>query len=193
RHFDGQRLFVAGFARLDLAARAGLRLFGTRRLQSQMFWLVVLGLLAGAAPLWVPGVSWGDRERVPASPEFVMFWLIGMACAIGAAAQAKYHRLAALTMMAVAGVATALSFVWFSAPDLALTQLTVEVVTTVLFLLGLRWLPKRIVVDSDRVELRARTRRARDLVLAIVVGAGTAALSYAMLTREAPQSISPFL
>jgi multisubunit Na+/H+ antiporter MnhB subunit len=28
-------------------------------------------------------------------------------------------------------------------PDLALTQLVVEVVTTILILLGLRWLPKR--------------------------------------------------
>ena len=37
-----------------------------------------------------------------------------------------------------------ITFVWFSAPDLALTQLTVEVVTTVLMLLGLRWLPKRV-------------------------------------------------
>jgi multicomponent K+:H+ antiporter subunit A len=36
-----------------------------------------------------------------------------------------------------------LTFLWFSAPDLALTQLVVEVVTTVLILLGLRWLPKR--------------------------------------------------
>ncbi len=193
RHFDGERLFVAGFARLDLAARAGLRLFGTRRLQAQLFWLIVLALLAGAAPLWGPGVSWGDRERVPASPEFVMFWLIGMVCAIGAAAQAKYHRLAALTMMAVAGVATALSFVWFSAPDLALTQLTVEVVTTVLFLLGLRWLPKRIEVYArDLATVRARIRRVRDFILAAVTGTGLAVLSYAMLTRPAPQSISPF-
>ncbi len=193
RHFDGQRLFVAAFARLDLAARAGLRLFGTRRLQPQMLALIVLGFLAGAAPLWATGVSWGDRTRVPASPEFVMFWLIGMACAIAAAAQAKYHRLAALTMMSVAGISTALSFVWFSAPDLALTQLTVEVVTTVLFLLGLRWLPKRIEVYArDLATVRARVRRVRDFILAAVVGTGLAVLSYAMLTRTAPQSISPF-
>jgi multicomponent K+:H+ antiporter subunit A len=36
-----------------------------------------------------------------------------------------------------------MTFLWFSAPDLALTQLAVEVVTTVLILLGLRWLPRR--------------------------------------------------
>ena len=61
-----------------------------------------------------------------------------------------------------------------------------------LFLLGLRWLPKRVVAGNPRVAARAMIRRGRDLVLALVAGAGLAALSYAMLTRPAPQSISPF-
>ena len=78
---------------------------------------------------------------------------------VGAAWQAKFHRLAALTMLGGAGLVTCLTFVWFSAPDLALTQLVVEVVTTMLFLLGLRWLPKRVEADEPRVTLRARLRR----------------------------------
>src|SRR3546814_2789287 len=36
-----------------------------------------------------------------------------------------------------------ISFVWLSAPDLGLTQLLVEIVTLVLLLLCLRWLPQR--------------------------------------------------
>src|SRR5690606_16927092 len=80
----------------------------------------------------------------------------------------------------------------FSAPDLALTQIVVEVVTTTLFLLGLRWLPMRISDIPVRVTPRDRARRTRDLVLAIGAGSGLAALSYAMLTRPAPHSISPF-
>jgi multicomponent K+:H+ antiporter subunit A len=79
---------------------------------------------------------------------FVTLWLMAIACALGAAWQAKYHRLAALTMVSVCGLMTCVTFVWFSAPDLALTQLVVEVVTTVLILLGLRWLP-----TSDRRSL----------------------------------------
>jgi multicomponent K+:H+ antiporter subunit A len=90
-----------------------------------------------------------------------------------------------------------MTFVWFSAPDLALTQLIVEVVTLVLLLLGLRWLPPRYKSVDDkrvplRVRLRARTRRLRDLVLAIIAGTGLAALSYAVLTRRAGEGISPF-
>ena len=106
--------------------------------------------------------------------------------------KAKYHRLVALTLMGGAGLVTCLTFMWFSAPDLALTQLVVEVVTTMLFLLGLRWLPMRRGRRAAPRRLRDRARRARDLLLAVGAGSGLAALSYAMLTRPAPQSISPF-
>jgi multicomponent K+:H+ antiporter subunit A len=61
-----------------------------------------------------------------------------------------------------------------------------------LFLLGLRWLPKRVEADDPHVALRRRLRRGRDLVLALAAGSGLATLSYAMLTRPAPQSIAPF-
>ena len=63
---------------------------------------------------------------------------------LGAAWQAKFHRLVALILAGGAGLVVCLTFVWFSAPDLALTQLLVEIVTAVLLLLGLRWLPKRV-------------------------------------------------
>jgi multicomponent K+:H+ antiporter subunit A len=94
-------------------------------------------------------------------------------------------------MLGVVGLVVCLTFVWFSAPDLALTQLVVEVVTTILFLLGLRWLPKRVTGSEPRTG-RIRLRPARDLLLALVAGIGMAVLSYALLTRPAPQSISPF-
>ena len=188
---DGKSTFERGLVQLNLAARWCLETFGTRRLQPQMLLLVVLGVLAGAAALH-EGLEWGDRPRVPASTEIVAFWLIGVVCAVAAAWQAKFHRLAALTMLAVVGLVVCLTFVWFSAPDLALTQLVVEVVTTVLFLLGLRWLPKRVAQTDPRIAARAALRRVRDFALAVIAGSGMAALSYAMLTRPAPHSISPF-
>ena len=54
----------------------------------------------------------------------------------------KYHRLASLIMLGGVGLIVCMTFVWLSAPDLAITQLLVEIVTTVLILLGLRWLPQ---------------------------------------------------
>src|SRR5690606_10620976 len=91
---------------------------------------------------------------------------------------------AALIMLGGAGLVTCLTFAWFSAPDLALTQITVEVVTVVLLLLGLRWLPRRIPFDDPRRQTpSARGRRVRDAVLAVAAGSGAAALAFAVLTR----------
>jgi multicomponent K+:H+ antiporter subunit A len=190
--FGGKRLFERSLAATNRMAGAVMRVASTRRLQPQMFLIIAIAVLAAAASLWEGGITWGDRPRIPATPAFAVLWTIGMACAVGAASQATFHRLASLTMLAGAGLVTCLTFAWFSAPDLALTQLVVEAVTTVLFLLGLRWLPKRVDGDDRRTALRSRARRARDLVLALASGAGLAALSYGLLTRPAPQSISPF-
>lgn len=189
---DGQRMFQSMLYALDRGSRWTLALLSTYRLQPQMLLLVLAAIAAGAAALWPDGVSWGDRARVPGSPEFALLWVFACACAVATAFQAKFHRLAALIILGGVGLAVSLTFLWFSAPDLALTQLTVEVVTTVLFLLGLRWLPKRVVNERERFSLRVRARRARDLVVAVVAGSGMAILAYAMMTRPAPQSISPF-
>jgi len=189
---DGQRLFERTLAGLSDGARRLARRIGSRRLQPQLFAMLLIAGLAGLGSALIVPLTWGDRARVPATPEFVLLWTVAGACAIGAAAQAKFHRLAALTMLGIVGLAMCITFAWFSAPDLALTQLTVEVVTLVLFLLGLRWMPKRVAQDDPRTAGRAWWRRRRDLVLAAAIGLALAALSYALLTRHAPLSISPF-
>ena len=192
--FNGKRLFEHSQVRLMRIARRFERVMTTRRLQKQLFMLVLVAFLAGLLPMLQSGLSWGDRPKIPGSGVFVTLWLIAIACALGAAWQAKYHRLAALTMVSVCGLMTCITFVWFSAPDLALTQLAVEVVTTVLILLGLRWLPRRIegVSPLPGSQEQARLRRLRDLILAVLVGGGMALLSYAMLTRPTPNDISSF-
>ena len=188
---NGKRLFESTLVGITRLARQTLRLVAPQRLQAQLFALVAVALLLAVLSSWSVPLRWGDRARLPTSPAFALLWIIGTVCAFGVAAKAKYHRMVALTLLGGAGLVTCLTFVWFSAPDLALTQLVVEVVTAILFLLGLRWLPMRIKVAS-RVASRDWLRRARDLVLAVSVGAGLSALSFAMLTRPAPHSISPF-
>ncbi|WP_070399614.1 monovalent cation/H+ antiporter subunit A [Hydrogenophaga sp. PML113] len=189
---DGRAVFDSALTALTRLARWLQRLLGTQRLQPQLFWMVLIAGLAGLGSALVVPLSWGDRPRIPATPGFVLLWAIGVTCAIGAAWQAKFHRLAALIMLSVVGLCLCITFAWFSAPDLALTQLAVEVVTTVLFLLGLRWMPKRVQEDDPLYLRRTFWRRRRDLVVAVLIGAGLAVLSYAMLTRTAPMSISPF-
>ena len=92
-------------------------------------------------------------------------------------------RLRLVAQVCAVGLVVSLGFVYFSAPDLALTQLSVEVVTTVLLLMALALLPQTTPAESTRA------RKLRDAALAGLAGAGIAALAYAVLTR-APESIA---
>ncbi|WP_323986579.1 MULTISPECIES: monovalent cation/H+ antiporter subunit A [Pseudomonas] len=193
-YFNGKRGFERSLVVMMRGVRKIEKRISTKRLQTQLFLLVLVAVIGGMIPMLNSGLSWGDRPKIPGSIVFVTLWLLAIACALGAAWQAKYHRLAALTMVSVCGLMTCVTFVWFSAPDLALTQLVVEVVTTVLILLGLRWLPRRIEEVSPLPSSlrKARIRRLRDFLLSTVVGGGMALLSYAMLTRQTPNDISSF-
>ncbi|MFI5445174.1 monovalent cation/H+ antiporter subunit A [Polaromonas sp. UC242_47] len=190
---DGQHIFENLLARLSEAGRRSRQLLGTRRMQSQLLLLVAVAVSGAAAALWFTPAERGTRELLAFSPMFAMTWLIGAACAIGAAWQAKFHRLASLMLAAGAGLVSCITYIWFSAPDLALTQLVVEVVTTVLLLLGLRWLPMRkVTIQPIQTRVRLLSRRGRDLLVAALAGCGMAALAWTVMTRPFPQSISPF-
>ena len=89
----------------------------------------------------------------------------------------RHSRVTALIFLSVTGTVVAVAFLRFHAPDLALTQLSVEVVTIVLMLMCLRYLPE----EASRRSTRAR--RWRDGILATAAGAGVSAMAYAMLTR----------
>lgn len=192
--FDGRRSFEFLLDYSSVAATWVLTKVSSTRMQIQMV-VIVLGALFVA---WLPlrkGV-WNDEQAVltPLDPAFAILWIVGAICAIGAAFQAKFHRLAALILAGGAGLVTCLTFVWFSAPDLALTQLAVEVVTLVLLLLGLRWLPRRIEKEDTHVDVSifARLRRGRDLIIAAVAGTSLAALAYAILTRAPGPTMSSY-
>lgn len=95
------------------------------------------------------------------------------------------QRLTALILISVVGLFVALAFVRFSAPDLALTQLSVEVVTIVLLLLALYYLPQQSPRESSG------GRRWRDLWLAGLAGLATASLTWGVLIRPY-ESISAY-
>ncbi|MDT9601056.1 monovalent cation/H+ antiporter subunit A [Sphingosinicella rhizophila] len=192
RRLKGRKAFEAVLAAIMSVARALERLLGTRSLQSQLRLLALIALLAALLPFMRDGYSLGSHPGTIVDPGFAVIWIVGGACAVGAAWQAKYHRLAALILMAGAGLASCISFVWLSAPDLAITQLLVETVTTVLLLLGLRWLPRRLkeVWPENRTPWQVKLRRGSDLAIAVAAGAGMTLLAYAIMSRTPPDSIS---
>ncbi|MBB3221925.1 monovalent cation/H+ antiporter subunit A [Pseudoduganella umbonata] len=189
----GAQLYENVMLALSQGAARLVGLAGTRRLQPQ---LRVLLIAFVAVPLLL---AWPmDDLPLPApgtaDPLLSLLWLIGAGCALAAAWQAKYHRLAALALVGGTGLVTSVTFLWLSAPDLALTQLMVETVTTVLILLGLRWLPPRrqpahLAGSAPR---STQWRRARDAAVAVTGGLALAAVSYAVLTRPGVPSIRDF-
>lgn len=193
RRLAGKRLFERALVVLSWRiARPLEALLGTRRLQPQLRLVVVMALLAGLAAVGSWQLASGPLPLSSLDPALALVWAVGIACAVGAAYQAKYHRLAALILMGGAGLVTCITFVWFSAPDLALTQLLVEIVTTVLILLGLRWLPKRIPEDEPMVPPVTLARRIGDFAIALFAGGGVALLAYAVMTRPLPDTISRY-
>jgi multicomponent K+:H+ antiporter subunit A len=123
----------------------------------------------GAAPIAGP-----DADAAS-----VVVWAL---LVLSALATARWHRrpLAALIATSAVGLFVSLAFVRLSAPDLALTQLLVEVVTILVLLLALHHLPRQPAPRPPR-----RLTRVRDLVLAGGSGIGAAALSWAVLRRPA--------
>ena len=195
RRLKGQRIFERAMVTVSWRwARFVESQLGTRRLQPQLRLLVWVAFVAALWPLYSLGLDPGAgdmdgerpdlRRRSGRSASF---------CALGAACQAKFHRLAAMILLGGAGLVTCLTFVWLSAPDLALTQLLVEIVTTVLLLLGLRWLPKRFEDKSTRGRnLGSQLRRVRDLATAIAAGLACTLISYAVMTRMPPATIADY-
>jgi len=105
--------------------------------------------------------------------------LVTVALVVSALAVAVVHarRLLALVLVGVVGLGVSLAFVRLSAPDLALTQLLVEIVTVLLLLLAMYFLPAASPPE------RSRARLARDAAVGMAAGAGVAALTWALLTR----------
>jgi multicomponent K+:H+ antiporter subunit A len=188
-----RRVFDLSLYALVRGAQLVLRFLGTAKLQPQMLLLTLVALGAGLWPFALEaarGAGWylpiGPVSSDMLEPSYVTVWVFGSVFAVLTAYLAKFHRFAALITLAGTGLTMVLAFVWLSAPDLALTQLVVEVVTTVLLLLGLRWLPRPMPAEerSPREVVRARARRVRDLIVAVAAGAGVAMLAYAGMTMD---------
>lgn len=135
---------------------------------------VVVGIAAFADSGWPQA---GERAGMPAPPVAIVVWVLLIA-ASARLTWRHHHRFEAVLLMGAVGLATALCFVALSAPDLALTQLSVEVVSTVLLLMGLALMPALGKRESTM------PRRLRDGVIAGVGGLGVAMLAWLMMSRE---------
>ncbi len=119
----------------------------------------------------------GGRETLAAGPVVVVAWLLLMVSTLMTVIMHR-DRFVALILIGVVGVIVSIGFVYLSAPDLALTQIAVEVGTVILILLALYFLPKVTPVESGL------GRCVRDGALAVLGGVGVGVLSWAVMTRD---------
>ncbi|WP_223424037.1 monovalent cation/H+ antiporter subunit A [Alcanivorax limicola] len=153
-------------------------------LQRYMLLLLLMAFLLPASALWAWPHWTGSRALMPVDPVTAVGAFILCASAIGTV-MTHHYRLAALVQLSAVGLMVALAFARFSAPDLALTQISVEIVTIVFLMLALYFLPQYAGNRSSRGRL------IRDAGIAGIVGAGVAALAWAVMTRPL-ESISGF-
>jgi multicomponent K+:H+ antiporter subunit A len=163
-------------ALLGLASNLTRRL-DTGSLQRMIASFIGFALILGVSGWQGSGSSLtGPRDLLPVDAVSLLAALAMLAATLTALALHR-QRFVALILIGAVGLVVSLIFVKFSAPDLALTQLSVEVVTIILLLLALYFLPQHTPVESGN------GRRWRDGVLAVLAGGGVGMLAWAVLTR----------
>lgn len=101
-------------------------------------------------------------DILPSAPETILILMMIVSAYVTVRVQT---RLGAIISLGVVGVAVTLFYVFFSAPDLALTQLLIEVLTVVLLVLVFTKLP------PDTRPPMQKVKQARNVLVALAAGA----------------------
>ena len=181
---DSRHRFEAAISRLIKRCQLFMNWMDNNSLQRYVLLLFLFALILLAHPLMLMTEASGRGTRLPFDSAVA---ICAVVLCLGSVATVLYsrQRLMALVMLSVVGLIVAIAFAYFSAPDLALTQLIVEVVTIVLLLLALFFLPQNTRKETPPATV------VRDLTIAIMAGGILGSLCYALLTRPA-ESISGF-
>ena len=180
RGWTGRLIFTRAIDGLLAFAGRLIRHLENGSLQRYLAWMLGAAVLAGVLPFtWTPGElpRAGERELLPATPLAIAAWLVLLAIGV-ALLRLQRQRFVAVILSGAVGLVASLAFIGLSAPDLAMTQLSVDVVSTVLLLMGLALLPQSSPRESSP------RRRLRDALLAAAGGGGIAALAWLVLTRD---------
>ena len=147
------------------------------KLQSYILWIVIFSIAIVSLPFLGQGLTTGTRELTHAPALAIVLWLL-LFSSCWMMLGFHHERIKAVLISGAIGLVVTMVFVCFSAPDLALTQITVDVVTTVLLLMSLSLLPQLTPYESSV------SRRWRDALIAIGGGLGIAWITWLILTRD---------
>jgi multicomponent K+:H+ antiporter subunit A len=175
---DARVLFNMALHGVLVATGKVSRLFDRGSLQNATSWVLLTAVAAVAyGYLQFSSPLLGNRVLMPT--DWLTFALAATIILASVLCAVLHHqRLVSLIIVGVVGLIVSLGFVKFSAPDLALTQLSVEVVTIVLLLLALFFLPQHTPQE------RNSRRMTRDIVLSVSAGVSVMLLAMAVMTRD---------
>ncbi|MDM7859109.1 monovalent cation/H+ antiporter subunit A [Alteromonas sp. ASW11-36] len=145
-------------------------------LQRYVAALLTFAMVIMAVPLIDLSVS---KAHLPEQPVSFVDTVAAIILCISALATVIFHRKRALALitLSVVGLIVSVAFARFSAPDLALTQLAVEVAAVILLILALYFLPKSTLTESSP------SRVVRDIGIAAAIGGIVATINYAFMTQ----------
>ena len=174
---QGRVAFDLFLKSLLLNSRKFKRLTENGKLQSYILWIVIFSIAIVSLPFLGQGLTTGTRELTHAPALAVVLWLL-LFSSCWMMLWFHHERIKAVLISGAIGLVVTMVFICFSAPDLALTQITVDVVTTVLLLMSLSLLPQLTPYESSV------SRRWRDALIAIGGGLGIAWITWLILTRD---------
>ena len=174
---QGRVAFDLFLKSLLLNSRKFKRLTENGKLQSYILWIVVFSIAIVSLPFLGQGLTTGSRELTHAPALAIVLWLL-LFSSCWMMLWFHHERIKAVLISGAIGLVVTMVFICFSAPDLALTQITVDVVTTVLLLMSLSLLPQLTPYESSV------SRRWRDALIAIGGGLGIAWITWLILTRD---------
>ncbi|RID92001.1 monovalent cation/H+ antiporter subunit A [Gemmobacter lutimaris] len=174
---EAKRIFDAIIEPLARLAGMLTRALHTGRLGDYLGAATATIVAVGAYAFFSGSHTPGTRPLMEIEPVAAIGWLALMAATVAVAALHR-QRLLTLVLVGVIGLVVSVGFAYLSAPDLALTQISVEVATVILLLLALNFLPKYTPSESPT------GRKLRDAVLAGAGGLAVGGLIYALMTRD---------
>lgn len=177
RRPEAKDIFDALIARLVSATRWTTEITHNGAISRYLAIFTVASVWLGWVAYSGSGLSAPTRELLPVPAVIAVGWLLLIVATVSVVVM-HHNRFRALVLIGIIGLSISAGFVYLSAPDLALTQISVETVTIMLLLLALHFMPQ-ITPKESPLGLKIR-----DGFIALVAGGGVGAVAYAFLMRD---------
>ncbi len=185
RGYSLNQVYDGSLRLVENLSRAVTNIYMTGSMRHYLMYIFVLFIAIVGGTMWyTDGLVFGQGEYAPISFFEVVAVLVMLTGAL--AIPFAKSRISMILLTGMVGYMVTLLFILFRAPDLALTQMIVEVVSVTLFLLCFRHLPR---LTREKVKFRVKLPK---LIISIGFGATMTLVALAALGSSPFESISSY-